>query len=337
MSKKELFNNISSKSGASFLLRIYKNMYKNELPILAYHRVINHQEKFFPNDIELISSSPKMFEKQIKYICRHYQPITFKMFSNNHHDPKSFKKPPIIITFDDGFYDNYKIVYPILKKYDAQATFFLVTNTLDTDEPLWFDLLAYLIMKTDKSSILIQDKEILLSNDIRTKRKIIEKILLDVRQIDNKDRLKIVEELKKQLRYSIDYAKTTNYLSWNNVREMYKNGMEFGSHSVSHPILAQTSTDQIKNELSQSKERIEEMLQDECKTFAYPVGGFEEYNDHTLNILKEIKYSYACTYEPGINKIPIKDKFQLRRIHVERYNSFNFFKNNLISSFFGYK
>ena len=336
VNKKNVLNYLADIFGFTSLLR-FTNSYQNKsLPILAYHRIIDDYHENFDGDIELISADTTEFEKQISYLCKYYYPITFSDVLHKNSSIFKSKKPHVIITFDDGFYDNYKYAFPILCKYNVPATFFIVTNSIDSGEPLWFDLVAFLIMKTDLNYIYMNNISVNLGKTISERRLIIKKVLIELQALSNSDRKSVISEITKQIPLVEEYTKESNYLNWDNIREMANHGMEFGSHSASHPVLAQASDEEIKHELSYSKIRIEIELNKPCEIFAYPVGGFEEYNSYTLHALRETNYKLACTYEPGINKMPELDLYQLRRIHVERYTNIHTFKNVLLSSKFSY-
>lgn len=100
---------------------------KVSLPILYYHAIDDAIE-----GIEELFVSPSEFEKQMSFLKQNnYTVITFDDLGNL----KNIKKP-VIITFDDGYEDNYTYAYPILKKYNFKATIFLVTNFIDNSSIL---------------------------------------------------------------------------------------------------------------------------------------------------------------------------------------------------------
>lgn len=93
-----------------------------QFPVLTYHSI--------NDDIRGISSyfvSPREFEKQMKYLSEHkYTPILFDQL------PQAGKYlKPVIITFDDGYKDNYVNAYPILKKYHMKAVVFLISKAIN--------------------------------------------------------------------------------------------------------------------------------------------------------------------------------------------------------------
>ncbi len=96
-----------------------------EIPILMYHGVSDNlwgaSELFV---------SPANMEAQIAYLVENgYDPITFEDWSHL----EDFDKP-VMLTFDDGYLDNYEELFPILQKYNVKATIFLITVSVDRDE-----------------------------------------------------------------------------------------------------------------------------------------------------------------------------------------------------------
>lgn len=107
-------------------------------------------------------------------------------------------------------------------------------------------------------------------------------------------------------------------LTWNEVKIMDKAGMRFGSHSKTHRLLTSISEEEIKNELLDSKEQIEEVLGHGIDSFAYPFGGRSSFNDRIKALLKEARYNHAYTNIMGSNASNPGDNFALRRIRIYR-------------------
>ena len=68
-------------------------------------------------------------------------------------------------------------------------------------------------------------------------------------------------------------------MNWDQVREMHKGGIEFGAHTMHHPILTRISLDQVRAEVEGSKSRIEKELGEPVLSFAYPNGQSSDLNN----------------------------------------------------------
>lgn len=102
------------------VMRLNSGKFKG-IPIIDYHCIDNN---IFGDKSMFVS--PNQFEQQMKYLHDSgFTPITFEQL-----DTVSCIKKPLIITFDDGYEDNYQNAYPILKKYNFKATIFLISNAI---------------------------------------------------------------------------------------------------------------------------------------------------------------------------------------------------------------
>lgn len=107
-------------------------------------------------------------------------------------------------------------------------------------------------------------------------------------------------------------------MTWTEVRELQKMGIEFGSHTVTHPELVRLSWNEIEVELHASKHEMEAQLQTEVRTFAYPFA-FPQSNakfvDRLKNVLAEEGYSCCLTTELGRVR-PLDDVYRMKRLPV---------------------
>lgn len=100
--------------------------------IICYHCV---KDEAFPH---LRPTKVVDFENQMQYLSKVYSPISLERMAQHIRNGTSLPSKAIVITFDDGYRDNYENAYPILKKYQIPATFFLTTGFVGTGEiPRW--------------------------------------------------------------------------------------------------------------------------------------------------------------------------------------------------------
>lgn len=331
MNKKDLLANILSKLGLLPLARIINSSLSDNLTILAYHRIYDMgDENFFPFDPELISATQSDFKIQMTYVKNHYNPITFNDLINHINNGENLPKKPIIITFDDGHKDNYTNAYPILKELNMPAAIFISTEYIDSNNIFWFDWVAHLVYKTKSKNISLNNGGYiaLLHNSIDSRRKVTEELLKYLMTLINVSRKDCLIEMAEQLNVKIleNDKEKSSALSWSQVIEMSKNGIEFGSHTVSHPILSKLDDSELKFELKNSKKEIELHINKQVDTIAYPVGGNSEFNQKVVNSCKDFGYVLGVSYISGVEPLPIKNVFSLKRLHVERYTNISRFK-----------
>ncbi|MEJ6466104.1 polysaccharide deacetylase family protein [Fusobacterium ulcerans] len=117
------------------MINIFDYFFKKEIPILMYHRLIDNKENI---GVHTIYYDVNKFEKQLIYLEKNgYKTITFKELKNMTEEQKK-KEKYIILTFDDGYKDNYELLFPLLKKYKMKAVIYMIShlkdNKWDVDE-----------------------------------------------------------------------------------------------------------------------------------------------------------------------------------------------------------
>lgn len=96
--------------------------FRNYVPILMYHRIADVQG-------DRNSLPEEKFEQQLKYLADNgYTAITADMLYEHYTENKPLPKKPVLLTFDDGYHDNYTKALPLLQKYNMKAVVFPIYN-----------------------------------------------------------------------------------------------------------------------------------------------------------------------------------------------------------------
>ena len=101
-----------------------------DIPILLYHDFVVRVPDEDPDDFNYINT-PLSFEENIKTLLDNgYTFLSFKDLNDAYNGKKELPDKPILITFDDGYYSNYRYIFPILEKYNVKASIFIVTDNI---------------------------------------------------------------------------------------------------------------------------------------------------------------------------------------------------------------
>jgi peptidoglycan/xylan/chitin deacetylase (PgdA/CDA1 family) len=328
--KRGLAANIFGKFGATAALGALRVKFSDGVTILAYHRILDvDSEHKFPFDIELVSASIEQFTRQMEYIKAHYQPITFSTLLEYLDRGEKPPRGAAIITFDDGFVDNYHNAFPVLKRLGLPATIFLSTGNIDSQETFWYEKLSFAVMTTDASAISTPTLgSLTIETTPESRRAFIKCVTLKLKLAPDEVRLTALDELYAQLLPPSGWKDDARSgpMNWDQIKEMSANNIEFGSHSVSHPVLSRVPLAKLTFEVEHSKHRIESELQKPVQVIAYPVGGVEAFDNNVRAAVKKAGYRFGVSYVAGIERPDQWDAFALRRVHVERYVDSHFFK-----------
>ena len=282
---------------------------KNSLTILMGHRVDYGELGHFG------ALAPEKFEKFIARASRIGHFMTLSEAVSHLKERKPFPAFATVLTFDDGFRDNYSYAYPVLKKHGIPAIVYLTFNSIDKQQLPWPQRLGWIFEKTNKKQAIITspvqiNRKLENPEDAKAVRWLIEKELYST---DFAQREKALEDLGRD--FGTDFP-NDKMLTKEMIQEMRDSGIfEFGAHTLSHPWCAKISVTEATNEIRRSKENIERLLQCEINHFAFPGGSL------TDELIQEVKNSgYASCFDNRmkrdgnfLNDVNA-DPFHLRRL-----------------------
>ncbi len=278
------------------------------LQILVYHRINDENDLFFP------ATPIKIFERQMDYLAHNFNVCDLETAVDRLRRA-DVPENAVVVTFDDGYRDNYLNAFPILKHFSIPATIFLATDAIDTGKVLWHDRIFGAFRKTQKAFLDMPGRMARRYSLTTSAEKLVaqNEVLGLLRVLGGRDRLRVIDEVVSKLGVSEDSAAGEDLmLTWDQIRAMQKSGIAFGSHTVTHPILSVLSVEEARAEIQQSKSIIEKELGTPISSFAYPNGSKKDYSDEIVEIVQEAGYSCAVTTIFGTND-SARQLFELRR------------------------
>jgi len=308
------FCNILYLAGVS---RMLQHKYRKRLLVVAYHGITRSKN---PPPAWTLLPAP-IFEQQICWLAKHYHPVSLREVLSAITTDVQLPHNAVLITLDDGFRNNMTVAYPILKKYKVPAVIFLTVDFVNTDHFFWVDELLLAIIEAGKQRIDLPLTHPQAKIFFPQKR-YIEAYCAEVECLKRKSSNERIDRLHRTLsRISFDrslYMDDFGMLTWPEVLRMEEEGlMEFGSHTATHSILANTPKELLEEELAGSKKRLEEQLGHEIKAFCYPNGRFgKDYSPKHRKLLAQYGYQCAFSTDYGLYN-PGKDHpFSIPRVGV---------------------
>ena len=284
------------------------------LYVFNYHRVGDAEAT--PFDPNVFSCDEAHFDEQLATIKSRFQLVTIALLVEMLAERRSPSAPLALVTFDDGYHDNYTNAFPILKAHQMSAVFFVPTTFIGSRLVPWWDEIAWMVKTTKRENITLpglQPIRVDRQNFGHTIRETLQTFMQDAAPIDVK---------LEHLRTAMDCTMPTDvgaslFMNWDEIREMRAAGMEVGSHSLSHTILAHLSEEEQLKELSKSKEIIERELGETIPSVAYPVGRSTTYTTVTAKLAARCGYQLAFSFNSGFNRDLGTNRFDLRRMGVD--------------------
>lgn len=242
-----------------------------------------------------------------------------------------FDQPTALVTFDDGYRDNYELGLPVLRSLHVPACFFVVSGYLDAPSLPWWDHVAYAVKRTTVDTLRLAYPEPL-EFDLRStpRTRVTYRILRAYKQAQQLDQRRFFDELSAATGVDVDVQALGRnlFVTWEAAREMQDAGMTIGSHTVTHPVLSSLSEGDQRRELVESRERIGQMLGAKPDVLAYPVGGPTAFTEVTKRVARQAGYRAAFSYFGGLNQAGRTDPFAIGRSAVTQAESHAQFRLN---------
>ena len=255
------------------------------------------------------------FEKTIIKLMNNHHIISLKDLQEGNTSDNS-----IMLTFDDGTQDHYKYVYPILKKYNLSGLFF-IPSSIYTKKMLDIQIIHQLLEK-ESIKVLYEDLE----QELKNRKIDITKLVID-KNLDNQKTATFKQLLQSKLPYTIRtellelFQKKYNisndvkntYISISELKEMKKNGMYFGIHTVSHPHLDTLSQKEQEKEIRNNMDNLldSNLIEENLISIAFPYGSF---NEDTIKIMKELNIKYGFKVNDQNTNIKTENIVLINRI-----------------------
>lgn len=274
--------------------------------ILMYHRIHDSTQ-----DPHRLNVAPWKFDEHMRVLKKYGKTVSISLMAE-----KSLFHPrydEIAITFDDGSADNFHAARPILEKYEIPATFYIPSHALETRQTFWWDKLACLLdvkslpkifdisfnhqrWRWEVDSTLeteppLTDDEILF-NSVVSKKQLAFFLWRLVRPLPFYQQETVIDQV---IHWAGKAPFEESYvpMSLEELNQMARSSLfEIGAHTVHHPLLSALSDYEQEQEIARGKQTLEQWINKEVTSFAYPFG---DYTKKTPDILKRLSFKNACT------------------------------------------
>lgn len=318
-------NNTALKNAGAAVLqslglpRLLRLLNRHKVAVLMYHGVVRDDETPLPPWM----LPEREFRWQMEYLARHYRVLPLAQVVERLLAGRPLPPYSLVLTFDDGFRNNYTIAYPILRELGLPATIFLVTGYLDSDQALWPDVLFQAIHRTPVEVLDLAD----LGDGVHSLKTLADRRSsflavvehLKTLPVDEKNRR--LEEITRRLKFDLDQFSNREdapfaLLRQQEIRRMAQEGLvSFGVHTDTHEILTRFPLAAAQREIRISKRKLETLLGEPARFFAYPNGTPADFNDALKQELKQ--QGFTCAFASGGGLINSRfDPFALARIGV---------------------
>jgi len=318
--KKKVFD-FAHKTG---LIRVGRGLWAKSLTVVNYHRIDDPDKEDFFSFKPNVSATPEDFDLQMDYLAKWFNVVSLKQVVQWLNGQNDLPPYAALITFDDGYLDNYAAAYPILSRHKFPALIFLATEHIGTDTPFYWDMAAYCFYHTEKDHLAFPDGKVEHWSNREQLDAVSKHWIEFMKTLPQAEKQGHVQHLPEALGVSVPRGFFQKLMmNWDQVRELQKGGIEFGAHTMRHPILTRISLDEVRNEIEGSKFRIEKELGEPVLGFAYPNGQLADLNDKIEKIVADsgIHTAFTLLNGPSLLGEVKQNPYAIRRIFISHRHS----------------
>jgi peptidoglycan/xylan/chitin deacetylase (PgdA/CDA1 family) len=275
-------------SGITYLSLWIKGQSARQLLILNYHNAGGN------------------LSSQLRYLSRHYRIMHLETALEELYAPKPVRiqdrRLPLVLTFDDGYLDNYTDAFQLAQRYRIPLTIFIIPGYVESGHYFWWLAAAQIVKQLQTEQVLLNGQLYQLTH-AEGRRDLIRSIDHTARYASSVAEretflLSVQQTFGVVLPTRSQQPDNPNIpLTWEQMREMEATGwISFGAHTVNHPLLAHLSDpDEVMHEVQDSRLILEEKLGHSIQSFAYPVGKWQHIGAQGIEAVKSAGYKWAVT------------------------------------------
>lgn len=225
-----------------------------------------------------------------------------------------------VLTFDDGYRDNLKVAYPVLKELQAPFTVFVATGLVERTSELWWLALERIIAANESVEFTRAGEQSGLPCGSTAEKsacfdRIVDYLTLEIGELDQR---KIIRALAGKYNLDLVALADEQMMTWDEVRELAGDPLvTIGAHTHDHFALARLDSSSARADVTKGVGILEKELGRRPKHFAYPYGKSHAVSLRDAEILRDIGFSSSVTTLPGVlQSVNARDPMMLPRVSL---------------------
>lgn len=301
----------------------------SRLYISMYHYTRDLKHSRYP---EIKGLDKPLFRQQIEFMKDNFNVVTMEQVIDAVEGKFNLPDKALLLTFDDGYVDNYTFAFPVLEEFGVQGSFFIPGKTFTTHQLLDVNKIHYILASADIKRLVVDVKEKMdfyrgqefdypptdeLWNKYATDERFDGKEIIFVKRIlqtvlPEKLRNRISSDLfDKYVGVSEEQLAYELYMTEEQIRTMKRHGMFIGCHGYDHYWLGNLSPKQMKQDISMALDIIDEFIDRKRWVMNFPYGN---YNSDVLDYIKSQGACVGLTTEIRVAEIGMDNALELPRL-----------------------
>ncbi len=286
--------------------------------VLMYHRVLPAGADTFSADS--ICVRPETFARQMAFLRRHFRILSIGELAESLEAGRELPPRSCVVTFDDGWRDNFEHALPILREQQVPAVVFVATDYIGGQDCFWQERLSrlmYLATRGGHESRALVERTLgvadLGARAAADQRRIIREAVDTLKARPQSEIAAIEERVRASLGEDAVNLGDDQFMNWDQVAALTRGTrVDVGSHGCSHTPLTKLAEEQAAHELGEAGRRIALAVGSPAQSIGYPNGNYDE---AVIRLTRAAGYRLGFTTDKGYLG-DVRDPLKLPRINV---------------------
>jgi|HubBroStandDraft_6_1064221.scaffolds.fasta_scaffold38514_2 peptidoglycan/xylan/chitin deacetylase (PgdA/CDA1 family) len=314
MTAKDLAKKMLLSSG---LLRVAASIRGAGAAILMYHSV-QEDPSLQADSLGGIIHSRQVFRQQMVLLAKEFHPLSLDELTLFLRGGEKIPERSVVVTFDDGYRDNFENAMPILDQVGIAAAFYVTVECVEKGRLPWPSRVRFALRTTRCKTWRDPDSTLWPLETAADRDRAFTKACEYCCKLTGTAQEALVTRIATELDAGYPPGSAQLMMGWNEVRKLAEHGHVVGSHTLSHPNLAQLPIAEARVELKRSRACLEKQLERSVKHFSYPCPALSpHWNEQTVEECRRVGYDTAVVTDGGLAR-KYDDLLCLRRVRPSK-------------------
>ena len=268
---------------------------------LLYHRIDDPDRPEFYGFRDNVSATRQAFAAQLDYLTKNFDVVTLDDCIAWIEGRAPLSSRAVLITFDDGYRDNFLNAAPELTARDLRAVLFAATGFMDDQAVFYWDWVAEAFRWSSQSEAELPLLGFTVFDSPQTRRQAAQRWITAAKTLRDEEKRQQIDALADSLQVPPPHGPPPGlHMTWPEVRAAERDCFDIGAHTVNHPIVSRLSIDEAEHEIATSKSTLENVLGHPVRAFAYPNGQPGDFGSEHEAILEKLGFSIGFAAHGGL-------------------------------------